>query len=278
MNTSGFNSFMLLLFVFLFSTDRLKSQDIPAEVTEFMPVYGQHTIASEEGTITVDIGLADFDGELIMEKSSTYIECHLLWFEQVILFLNDKLEKCTTGCTTRKIKGEPYLFNHADDLTVRKMRGNSHIRAHCETCTGDNLKNALQQLIVDSFGLTLEYTQVPVYSVCQDFSAFLKHFHSGDSTFVEEFMPIVEYKEHNGYLEIRKGTLNHAVKAFSNEINALLRYDPDCKNYSRGYYKPFRIKLTGSVEEKIEDFEENNFVELKKVEGETWQAMILRQE
>ncbi|MCB0559322.1 MAG: hypothetical protein H6573_11255 [Lewinellaceae bacterium] len=257
----------VLLLTGIYSRERLSAQA--------SELYGSYSVIQGTAEFIIDISAPDEQEGTRIAIEENAISLHRLSIIDVIGFLIGKIEPCAPGeaCNFRRKRGVPYLFHELENSGLLP-RGTFQVSTSCTSCSTGELKKATLGFLAERLSLDVEYTQVPTYMVCQDVPSFLAHFHSGENNFSNFKVRHLEYV--GDYLEITHVTLGNAVGYLSQRTNSLFQFDPACRYYSRAYTKPFRILKEGSPEEIIADFAEKHFLKIEKIEGEYWDAIILR--
>lgn len=278
-----FRLLFLLVFLGCGYKSSVSAQVLPLQVQQvYNELSGQHHIEIEDNLIIINIKVLDSLSEKLIRKEPNYLSFSGISPLQIMKIIYNKLtfEGCNEGniCVFRSVKGEPHLFTDINDdklIYLQSLRLN--LEANCENCEVSHLNGAILKQLYSVFDLETQYLSVPVYEVCQDYSGFLAHFHSGESPFPDNHFNIQTRTElHGDEVLIYNTTLPDALSFFSSEMRILVRNNDSCKNYSRVYTKPFRIKRFGSLEEKIQHFEESNYVDLELVEEESWEALLIK--
>ncbi|MCB9290275.1 MAG: hypothetical protein H6560_23400 [Lewinellaceae bacterium] len=261
----------ILLFLLLLIIVNIR-EGLQAQVAS---LYGTHSVNQGAAEFTIEISAPEegLGTSLVVEENA--ISLHRLSIVDIFSFLIGKIEPCAAdeACNFRRKKGAPYLFHELEGSGLIP-RGTFRILATCDSCSTQDIKNVTLEFLAERLSLEAEYTQVPTYMVCQDVPSFLAYFHSGDDNFSGFKVHQMEYV--GDYLEIRNITLGNAVAYLSQRAKSLFQFDPDCRYYSLSYTKPFRILREGSSEEIIADFAEKHFLDIRQIEGEYWDAVILR--
>lgn len=242
------------------------------------PMVGQHSLQTDYGEVSVNVSIASLLDAPSIDTNLTSVTYHSLTASDIILMYHDKLEFCTTGCRTKKAAGPPYIFIDVYNgvLSGRAFRNIPlHLEAECSNCIQGQIEKVLQDFIIQSFGITLEYLQIPVYEVCQDVPAFLRHYHNGDSNYTSG-ISITRQEYDSTHMNLTNASLSTAIDYLEAHTNVLLEFDPDCGYYSRVYSKPFRIQLAGATDEILADFAQNHFVKIEQIPGVYYDALIIK--
>ena len=241
-------------------------------------LVGEHTLQTDYGEAFIEVSIAKLSDTPNLDTNQTSVVYHALTAYDVILLYHDKLEFCTAGCRTKKAPGPPYVFVDVYNgaLSGRAFRNIPlHLEAECPNCTQGQIEELLQDFILQSFDIELEYSQVPIYEVCQDVPTFLRHYHSDSSNFTSG-ISIIKQEYDSTHLNLINARLSTAIDYLEALTNVLVEFDPECGYYSRVYSKPFRIQIEGTAEEILADFAQNHFVKIEQVPGIYYDALIIK--
>jgi hypothetical protein len=269
---------MWLTLALLLSLSTGWSQQALPYIYQPHPMLGMHTIQTAFGDVSISVSAVARSEEPSLDTSSTYVSYYRLSAHEIILLYHGKLEFCEVGCKTKEASHMPHVFFDMDNGKQFVFAHRTlHLEATCPGCTDDDIKGVVQNFILDIFDLHIDYEELPAYLVCQNTAAFLRHYHSGEDPFSALAFHKYEYDSDSTYLHITNIGLDSAIRYLGSSANLIVRRDPNCSFYTRSYTKPFSIRLKGTDEEILEDFEERHFVEIHQVPWELFDAMIFRE-
>ena len=167
----------------------------------------------------------------------------------------------------------PYEFLDLSDGLFKLIRVPIKITATCNTCEGNVLYETLVEELMSMLKVEMLEEYVPVYKICQNTPDFLRDFHSTKENF-SKGEPVRTIKEGDYYVSYNI-TLDDALEYLFTMVRALKFRDESCSFYSRVYSKPFKIPLTGTKDERIQEFADLYHLNIEIVDGESWRSLVL---